>query len=114
MLINVGVTWVIIGHSERRALLKESNEVSKYPVKTVIYIYYSLLQFVADKVAHAISEGLKVIVCIGETLEQRESGATMDVVFAQIKAVAGSYFEFVFSNHCQFCEFITPMIIQIK
>ncbi|KMZ68348.1 Triose-phosphate isomerase [Zostera marina] len=70
MLINLGVPWVIVGHSERRTLLKESNE------------------FVADKVGYAISEGLKVIVCIGETLEQRESGATMDVLFAQIKAVA--------------------------
>lgn len=69
-------------------------------------------QFVADKVGYAISEGLKVIVCIGETLEQRESGATMDVLFAQIKAVAGNYSSFwKFSSGFQL---MTPMLIQIK
>ncbi|XP_028124926.1 triosephosphate isomerase, cytosolic-like [Camellia sinensis] len=55
MLVNMGIPWVILGHSERRALLNESNE------------------FVGDKVAYALSQGLKVIACIGETLEQRES-----------------------------------------
>ncbi|XP_072953832.1 triosephosphate isomerase, cytosolic-like [Typha angustifolia] len=70
MLINLGVPWVILGHSERRLLLGESNE------------------FVGDKVAYALSQGLKVIACVGETLEQRESGSTMDVVAAQTKAIA--------------------------
>ena len=70
MLVNLGIPWVIIGHSERRLLIKESNE------------------FVADKVAYALSQGLKVIACIGETLEQRESGSTMEVVAAQTKAIA--------------------------
>ncbi|GMI97109.1 CYTOSOLIC ISOFORM TRIOSE PHOSPHATE ISOMERASE, triosephosphate isomerase [Hibiscus trionum] len=70
MLVNLGVPWVIIGHSERRALLNESNE------------------FVGDKVAYALSQGLKVIACVGETLEQRESGSTMSVVAAQTKAIA--------------------------
>lgn len=70
MLVNLDIPWVIIGHSERRALLGESNE------------------FVGDKVAYALSQGLKVIACIGETLEQRESGATMQVVAAQTKAIA--------------------------
>jgi triosephosphate isomerase len=46
-------------------------------------------QFVADKVAYALSQGLKVIACIGETLEHREAGTTMDVVAAQTKAIAG-------------------------
>ncbi|KAK5810364.1 triosephosphate isomerase, cytosolic-like [Gossypium arboreum] len=58
MLVNLGIPWVIIGHSERRALLNESNE------------------FVGDKVAYAVSQGVKVIACIGETLEQREPGST--------------------------------------
>nr|CAB3472207.1 unnamed protein product [Digitaria exilis] len=58
MLVNLGVPWVILGHSERRALLGESNE------------------------------GLKVIACVGETLEQREAGSTMEVVAAQTKAIA--------------------------
>lgn len=70
MLANLGVPWVILGHSERRALLGESNE------------------FVGDKVAYALSQGLKVIACVGETLEQRESGSTMEVVAAQTKAIA--------------------------
>lgn len=70
MLSNMGIPWVILGHSERRALLGESNE------------------FVGDKVAYALSQGLKVIACVGETLEQREAGSTMDVVAAQTKAIA--------------------------
>ncbi|CAL5430865.1 unnamed protein product [Camellia sinensis] len=45
-------------------------------------------EFVGDKVAYALSQGLKVIACIGETLEQRESGSTMDVVTAQTKAIS--------------------------
>lgn len=48
------------------------------------------MQFVGDKVAYALSLGLKVIACIGETLEQRESGSTMAVVAAQTKAIAGT------------------------
>lgn len=48
-------------------------------------------QFVGDKVAYALSQGLKVIACVGETLEQRESGSTMEVVAAQTKAIAGSF-----------------------
>jgi triosephosphate isomerase (TIM) len=70
MLVDLNINWVILGHSERRSLLKESNE------------------FVGDKVAYALAQGLKVIACVGETLEQRESGATMDVVAAQTKAIA--------------------------
>ncbi|KAM0953530.1 putative triose-phosphate isomerase [Dioscorea sansibarensis] len=70
MLVNLGIPWVILGHSERRALLGESNE------------------FVGDKVAYALGQGLKVIACVGETLEQREAGSTVDVVAAQTKAIA--------------------------
>ncbi|CAM8962235.1 unnamed protein product [Rhodiola kirilowii] len=70
MLANLGIPWVILGHSERRALLNETNE------------------FVGDKVAYALAQGLKVIACVGETLEQRESGSTLEVVAAQTKAIA--------------------------
>lgn len=70
MLVNLGINWVILGHSERRALLNETND------------------FVADKVAYALSQGLKVIACVGETLEQREAGSTMEVVAAQTKAIS--------------------------
>ena len=48
-----------------------------------------IFQFVGDKVSYALSQGLKVIACVGETLDQREAGSTMDVVAAQIKAIAG-------------------------
>lgn len=70
MLEDLGIPWVILGHSERRALFNESNE------------------FVGKKVAHARYHGLNVIVCVGETLEERESGKTLDVIFEQLRAVA--------------------------
>ncbi|XP_044471213.1 triosephosphate isomerase, cytosolic isoform X2 [Mangifera indica] len=70
MLLNLGIPWVILGHSERRLILNESNE------------------FVGDKVKYALSQGLKVIACVGETLEQREAGSTVDVVASQTKAIA--------------------------
>ncbi|WCJ19618.1 triosephosphate isomerase [Euphorbia peplus] len=70
MLVDLDIPWVILGHSERRLILGESNE------------------FVGDKVAYALSKGLKVIACVGETLEQREAGSTLDVVAAQTKAIA--------------------------
>jgi triosephosphate isomerase len=71
MLEDLGVPWVILGHSERRAAPhNESNE------------------FVGKKVAHARFHGLSVIVCVGESLEERESGKTMAVIFDQLQAVA--------------------------
>ncbi|KAL8027177.1 hypothetical protein ABFX02_14G078300 [Erythranthe guttata] len=70
MLLNLGVPWVILGHSERRLVLNESND------------------FVGDKVAYAVDQGLNVIACVGETLEQRESGSTMAVVASQTKSIA--------------------------
>ncbi|KAG2587001.1 hypothetical protein PVAP13_5NG089900 [Panicum virgatum] len=69
MLVNLGVPWVILGHSERRALLGESNE------------------FVGDKVAYALSQGLKVIACVGETLEQREAGSTVVIAYEPVWAI---------------------------
>lgn len=72
MLKDIGADWVIIGHSERRAIFGESDEL------------------IAEKVAHALAEGLKVIACIGETLQEREAGQTEAVVFRQTKAIAGA------------------------
>ncbi len=69
MLVDVGCRWVIVGHSERRALHGESNER------------------VAAKVRRALDAGLRPIVCIGETLAEREAGRTHDVVRAQLDAV---------------------------
>jgi triosephosphate isomerase (TIM) len=69
MLLDLGCTWVIVGHSERRALYGESNEV------------------VSAKAARALALGLKPIVCVGETLAEREAGRTQAVIDAQLDAV---------------------------
>jgi triosephosphate isomerase len=69
MLLDVGCRWVIVGHSERRALYGETDER------------------VAKKSARAIALGLKPIVCVGETLAERDSGRTIEVVSAQLAAV---------------------------
>lgn len=66
---DMDIKWVILGHSERRALNGETNE------------------FVADKCKKALDTGLNVIACIGETLEQRESGKMFDVLDAQMSAI---------------------------
>lgn len=66
---DVGSTWVILGHSERRTIIKESDE------------------FIADKTKYALDNGLKVILCIGETLEERKSNETLNVCNRQIDAV---------------------------
>jgi triosephosphate isomerase len=70
MLKDAGCTAVIIGHSERRQYFAETDA------------------FVADKTKAALAAGLLPIVCVGETLEQRESGQTLSVVKAQIMAFA--------------------------
>ncbi len=71
-LKDIGVTYVIIGHSERREMFAETDET------------------VNKKVLAAFKHGLIPIVCCGETLEQRESGKTNDVVGVQVKkALAG-------------------------
>ncbi len=69
-LRDLGLAWVILGHSERRALCGESDAV------------------VGRKTAYALAAGLKVILCVGETLAEREKGVTMDVITAQLSAVA--------------------------
>jgi len=67
MLKSVGCEYVILGHSERRSLFGESNsDVNK-------------------KVKKAISENLTPIFCIGETLEERESGEMQNVVEKQVR-----------------------------
>jgi triosephosphate isomerase len=70
-LVDFGLEWVILGHSERRAMFHEGSEL------------------VANKVANAQAAGLSVIACIGETLDQREANQTNDVVSAQLGAIAG-------------------------
>ncbi|KAF1847255.1 Triosephosphate isomerase [Cucurbitaria berberidis CBS 394.84] len=65
-----GITWTILGHSERRVILQEDDA------------------FVASKTKAALDGGLSVILCCGESLEQREKGETVSVVTRQLKAVA--------------------------
>jgi len=64
------ITWTILGHSERRVVLQESDS------------------FVASKTKTALDGGLGVVLCCGESLEQREAGKTIEVVTAQLRAVA--------------------------
>ena len=69
MLVDFGCRYVIVGHSERRAIFGESNHV------------------VAQKYEAALAAGLTPVLCVGETLEQREAGSTEVTVAAQLDAV---------------------------
>ena len=69
MLQDFGCRYVLVGHSERRAIYGESDKL------------------VAEKFAAALASGLRPILCVGETLEQRDAGKTLGVVSAQIDAV---------------------------
>ena len=80
MVKSTGAQYVILGHSERRAYYHETNEILK------------------EKVNLALANGLKVIFCIGEVLEEREAGKQNEVVKAQLE---GSLFDLTgdeFSN----------------
>ncbi len=67
MIKEAGCKWVIVGHSERRQLFGETDET------------------VNKRTIAALSAGLKVIVCVGETLEQREANETFDVLDRQVE-----------------------------
>ncbi|KAJ6368773.1 hypothetical protein OIU78_001198 [Salix suchowensis] len=69
-LKDIGCKWVILGHSERRHVIGEDN------------------QFIGKKAGYALSQGVGVIACIGELLEEREAGKTFDVCYQQLKAYA--------------------------
>jgi len=67
MLVDVGCTYTIIGHSERRQYFCETDET------------------VEKKTRAAVAGGLKSIVCVGETLSERDSGQALDVVRRQVR-----------------------------
>jgi triosephosphate isomerase len=69
MLKDVGCAYVLVGHSERRQLFGESDDL------------------VARKFVAAQSQGLVPVLCVGETLDERERGQTLNVVSRQLEAV---------------------------
>ena len=68
MLVDVGCTYVIVGHSERRQIFGDSDET------------------VNRKVKAALAAGLRPIMCVGETLAEREAGRTFAVVETQVRS----------------------------
>ena len=70
MIKDCGCQWVILGHSERRNVFGESDEL------------------IGEKVSFALENGMKIIPCIGEKLEEREAGKTEEVCFKQLKHIA--------------------------
>jgi triosephosphate isomerase len=69
MLLDMGCRYVLVGHSERRSLYGESDAD------------------VAERFAAALAAGLEPVLCVGETLEEREQGRTEQVVERQLQAV---------------------------
>ena len=67
MLKDLGCTWVLVGHSERRHVFHETDE------------------FIAEKVNAVLKAGLKPNLCVGETLDQRQTGHTNEVVGRQLR-----------------------------
>jgi len=68
MALDQGCQYVLVGHSERRQLFAETDAA------------------VAEKVGRILASGLQAMVCVGETLEEREAGKAETVVAAQVKA----------------------------
>lgn len=68
MIQDAGASWVLTGHSERRHILGESSD------------------FVGRKTAFALNSGLRVLLCVGETLEERNAGRLEDVLREQLSA----------------------------
>jgi len=72
MVKDLNVPWAILGHSERRHVFGETDEL------------------MGPKTAQALALGIYVAACVGEKLDEREAGRTNEVVFAQLKAIAAN------------------------
>ncbi|VUZ49732.1 unnamed protein product [Hymenolepis diminuta] len=70
MIKDCGCEWVILGHSERRHIFGESDE------------------FIGEKVKFALESGLKIILCVGESLAEHEAGKTNEVCIKQMEVIA--------------------------
>jgi triosephosphate isomerase len=68
MLSDLGCSFVILGHSERRQLFEETD------------------QGVGDKVLAGVTHGLTPLICVGETLSERESGRTLEIIERQVES----------------------------
>ena len=101
MLRDAGATLVIVGHSERRQEFGETD------------------QLVSAKAEAAVREGLAPIICVGETLEQREQGRAVEVVRDQVmnslpKAVLGRDFAVAYEPVWAIGTGLTPTLEQIE
>lgn len=101
MLVDAGATLVILGHSERRAGYGESDGV------------------VSAKTEAALRAGLEPIICVGETLAEREAGKTLDVVTGQVRGslpetLKGKDFALAYEPVWAIGSGLTPTLEQIE
>ncbi|WP_296599471.1 triose-phosphate isomerase [Phenylobacterium sp.] len=101
MLADAGASLVILGHSERRAGYRETDEI------------------VASKVKAALRAGLEPIVCVGETLEQRKAGEALAVVTGQVRGslpadLAGKAFSVAYEPVWAIGTGLTPTTPEIE
>jgi triosephosphate isomerase len=101
MLADAGARMVILGHSERRAAYGETDEA------------------VAAKARAALRGGLEPIVCVGETLAEREAGLTLQIICGQVKAslpaeLAGHAFAVAYEPIWAIGTGLTPTLEQIE
>jgi triosephosphate isomerase len=100
MLVDAGAKLVILGHSERRVAYRESDDL------------------VARKVQAALRHGLEPIVCVGETLQQRQAGEALAVVTGQVRGslpaeLAGRAFSVAYEPVWAIGTGLTPKIPDI-
>jgi triosephosphate isomerase len=101
MLADAGARMVIVGHSERRSNYRETDAV------------------VAAKAKAALRAGLEPVICIGETLAEREAGKTLEVICGQTKAsipaeIKGSSFALAYEPVWAIGTGLTPTLAQIE